>query len=136
MTPAHLHPVVVHFTLGFALFWLLRENSLWGQEIALGMEGRIREGIFVLGLIAIGTGWIALAWDRPRTFPGIFFWPGAVHEALGLCAVGGLSWRFFGFRTEVRSAFLAGLNLALLLLFLALGATGEWLVFGWGATGR
>lgn len=136
MTPAHMHPIVVHFTLGFALLWLLRENGFLGKGSVTGTEGGIRETIFALGLVAVGTGWVALAWDRPRTFPGVFFWPGALHEALGLSAVGALSWRFFGFRPDARSVFHRPVNLALLLLFLALGATGEWLVFGWGATGR
>ncbi|WP_179110242.1 hypothetical protein [Leptospirillum ferriphilum] len=136
VTPAHLHPIVVHFALGFALLWLLRENGSLGKDSGPGMEGGIREVLFLFGIVAIGTGWVALAWDRPRTFPGRFFWPGALHECLGLLAVGGLSWRFFGFPEKARSAFLTRLNLVLLFLYLALGATGEWLVFGWGATGR
>jgi hypothetical protein len=144
VTPAHLHPIVVHLALGFALLWLVRglmqgfipENDPVGTDSRPGVEGGIREVIFFFGVVAIGTGWVALAWDRPRTFPGTFFWPGALHECLGLLAVGGLSWRFFGFPEKARSAFLTRLNLALLFLYLALGATGEWLVFGWGATGR
>ena len=125
MTPAHLHPIVVHFTLGFVLLWILRENGFLGEKRISEMEGGIRDVIYAFGLVAIGTGWVALAWDRPRTFPGIFFWPGAVHETLGLLSVGLLSWRFFSFPEKARSVFLDLLNLALLLLFLSLGATGR-----------
>lgn len=136
MTPSHLHPVVVHFALGFSLLWLLKERLTEKVADECSTEGGIRETVFVACLLGIGTGWLALAWDWSRQFSGHFFWPGAIHETLGILAVAGLGWRFFLVRPETRERRLRRAHMILLLLFLSLGVTGEWLVFGYGATGR
>jgi|UniRef100_A0A7C3LR25 uncharacterized membrane protein len=136
ITLSHLHPVVVHFALGFTLLWLLKEQlPLKGRGGSLAEEG-IKEAVFLSCLLGIGTGWLALAWDWARQFSGQFFWPGAIHETLGICAVGILGWHFFLARREKGENRFPRTHLILLVLFLSLGFTGEWLVFGYGATGR
>lgn len=136
ITPSHLHPVVVHFSLGFTLLWLLKERlPLRGRGESWAEEG-IKEAVFIFCLLGIGTGWLALAWDWARQFSGQFFWPGAIHETLGICAVGILGWHFFLVQRENSENRPPRTHLILLVLFLSLGFTGEWLVFGYGATGR
>ena len=136
ITLSHLHPVVVHFALGFTLLWLLKEQLPLERRGESRAEEGIKEAVFISCLLGIGTGWLALAWDWARQFSGQFFWPGAIHETLGILAVGVLGWHFFRLRRETPENRLPRTTFFLLVLFLSLGFTGEWLVFGYGATGR
>ncbi len=140
MNVAHLHPILVHFALGWSLFWVVRDLLRTTRQPDAPIEHFfLPESVLVTGILGIATGWLALAWDDTREFRGHPFWPGAIHEALALLAVGLLGalilkarW-FWGLEKRGIHLLMAGILLTILLLT---GMTGEWLVFGWGATGR
>ena len=138
---AHLHPILVHFALGWSLFWVIRD--LWlankSKECSVLSAPFLLEGTLISGILGIASGWLALAWDQTKEFRGIFFWPGAVHEGLAILAVSLIGFRILGnrwFSAQNSSLLRLGMGGTLLFFFLLTGLTGEWLVFGWGATGR
>ena len=140
MNIAHLHPMLVHFSLGWGLLWvvrdLIRSTGKNGPETDTPFMG---EGTLIAGILGIATGWMALAWDDTREFRGWLFWPGAVHEGLALSAITLLGIRVLGTKRVPVSGkqwLHLGVGGMLLIIFLLTGLTGEWLVFGWGATGR
>ncbi|MHB8422936.1 MAG: hypothetical protein ACYC9S_05720 [Leptospirales bacterium] len=138
MTVAHLHPILVHFALGWGLFWVVRDLWMSSKDCPGPAPLFLQEGALIGGILGIASGWLALAWDQTKEFRGIFFWPGAIHEGLAILAVGLIGTRILGdrwFSIPQTRPFRLGMGGTLLLFFFLTGITGEWLVFGWGATG-
>jgi hypothetical protein len=128
---AHLHPIAVHFVLALGVLWMARE-LFRDREYDRGETTDVLLELFlVAAIVAVSTGWLALAWDKSRQFSGTAFVPGWIHEILAL-SLGVALWiryRHEPFDPRSRRVF-DGILLALLL---AVSLTGESLVFRWGA---
>ncbi len=142
MVWSHLHPALIHFTVGFGLIYLLWDfGKLTGKfESTLPGERFFGEGIVGLVLVGVGTGWIALANDRILQNAGHEISLGSIHGGMGLLLLAGITGRVLaGLRPDklrLRHLF-AGLDLGLFLLLLGTALLGERLVFlqGVGLTG-
>lgn len=128
---AHLHPIAVHFVLALGVLWTVREVFRDRAKSRGETTDVLLELFMVAAIVAVSTGWLALAWDKPRQFSGTSFVPGWIHEILALSLGVALWIRYrnepFGPRSQ---KVFGGVLLALLL---AVSLTGESLVFRWGA---
>ncbi len=130
---AHLHPIVVHFTVALGVLWTFRQfYSKAGRAGERVTRDALLELLLVAAIVAISTGWLALAWDKAHQFPGTRFISGWVHETLALVFAGGLWFRFRRASDGTcRHRWLY--DGCLLILLLGTAMTGENLVFHWGA---
>ncbi len=94
MILAHLHPILVHFTLTLGVVWCLADliflrisNKIQGAP-AWRNPRRALEGIVILFMVTIATGWISLAFKEQQGGPGSVFAPGREHGDLALLALG------------------------------------------------
>lgn len=113
MTPAHLHPIVVHLALGFALLWLVRglmqgvipENDPVGTDSRPGVEGGIREVIFSSALSrSERVGWL---WPGigPEPFRAPSSGPGPFTNVWDFSRWEGYPGAFSGFRKRPEALF-------------------------------
>lgn len=130
---AHLHPIFVHFTVALGILWTVRQ--LYSDARRVGdreTSDLLLELFLIAAIVAISTGWLALAWDKAHQFPKTAFEPGWIHETLALVLAGGLWFRFrWASGTTFRRRWLY--DGCLLVLLLGTAMTGENLVFHWEA---
>lgn len=102
MPLAHLHPIIVHFTLTLGIGWCgwdlfqifsrnqTGKNSLTKRETS----GNLLEGLIILLIITVCTGWIALSMKERSMGPGAAFPPGDNHGDAALLTLFILLTRF------------------------------------------
>ena len=153
MPLAHLHPIIVHLTLTFGVGWCLWDifGMVTGREKGEKQETngenrtRLLEGLIILMIITVCTGWIALAMKEREMGAGAIFPPGNTHGNAALLTLSILLIRFFiaqkkrAGQTNVQvpalTKSLGGLlSLLALSFFLFTGFLGEKLVFHDGVT--
>jgi uncharacterized membrane protein len=150
MPLAHLHPIIVHMTLTFGVGWCVWDifRILGGEkgkarETNQDSPGKLLEGLIILLIVTVCTGWIALATKEREMGAGGVFPPGETHGNVALMTLGILLVRFFfaqkgrtegtGKKSSGKSL-PAGLSLLALAFFLLTGILGERLVFHYGVT--
>ena len=142
MVWSHIHPALIHVTLGFGLFYLLWDLGRLTGKVAIDLPGErfFGEGMVGLFLVGVVTGWIALANDRILQNGGHEIFLGTIHGEMGLILLTGATGRalsgLYPVRIRVRHI-LVGLDLGLFLLLLGTAILGERLVFlqGVGVSG-
>lgn len=145
MVWSHIHPALIHFTVGLALLALLRDmKNLSGEathrERPLPGESFFGEIVVALLLVGVASGWVALAGDSIHQNGGAEIPLGSLHGGMGLLLLAGATGRVLtkegpeGSRTR---KILLGLDLGLLILLLGTVFLGERLVFlqGLGVSG-
>jgi uncharacterized membrane protein len=155
MPLAHLHPIIVHFTLTLGIGWCgwdlfqifsrnqTGKNSLTKRETS----GNLLEGLIILLIITVCTGWIALSMKERSMGPGAAFPPGDNHGDAALLTLFILLTRFLiglkareGTTNMQKSVFLKPLaaffSFLALASFLVTGILGERLVFHYGVTAK
>ena len=142
MVWSHLHPALIHFTVGFGLFYFLWDLGQLSGKRPLSLPGErfFGEGIVGLFLVGVASGWVALANDQILQNGGHRIFLGTIHGGMGLLLLAGATGRALsGFRPQRKGVrhFLVGLDLGLLLLLLGTAILGERLVFlqGMGLSG-
>ncbi len=138
MAWSHLHPALIHFTVGLGLLYLLWDLAqLTGRSSGtLPGERLLGEGAVGLFLVGVATGWIALANDRILQNGGHEIFLGTIHGGMGVMLLAGTTGRVLsGFRPRKARMrqILAGLDLGLFILLLGTALLGERLVFVQGA---
>lgn len=153
MLLAHLHPIIVHLTLTLGVgwcvwdvFWILSERKR-GKNSGIKVKDPINllEGLIILLIITIATGWIALSMKEREMGPGAVFPPGNTHGNIALLTLFILLLRFLiaqKARTVVANTqarpfpkpLVAFFSLLALSAFLITGILGERLVFHYGVT--
>jgi len=153
MVLAHLHPIIVHLTLTLGVGWCLwdlfriltrnEDGERW--ETNGGNFIRPLEGLIILLIITVCTGWVALSMKEREMGPGSIFTPGETHGNAALLTLSILIVRFFiaqktreGLTNTQGRAFRKPLSAVLSLLalsaFMMTGILGERLVFHYGVT--
>lgn len=132
---SHLHPIVVHFVVGLGCVALVRDilQLRAGKGgFPVSWETGILEGVVVLVLLGVGTGWIALVHDRILQHGGAPFPLGRIHGMTGVLFLGLATIRALGGplpgNIRTRQVWI-GLDLALLFTLLGIALLGEFLVF-------
>jgi len=155
MALAHLHPIIVHFTLtlgigwcGWDLFQIFSRNQAGKNSITKrNSSGNLLEGLIILLMITVSTGWIALAMKERSMGPGAAFPPGENHGDAALLTLFILLTRFLiGQKTRqkgtniqkngLKKALPAFFSVLALSSFLVTGILGERLVFHYGVTAQ
>jgi len=155
MPLAHLHPIIVHFTLtlgigwcGWDLFWIFSRNQT-GKSSGIKSEQPLNllEGLIILLIITVCTGWIALSMKERSMGPGAAFPPGDNHGDAALLTLFILLTRFLigqksGQKNTNKQKNVFPKSMAPFFSFLALasflvtGILGERLVFHYGVTAK
>lgn len=147
MLLAHLHPIIVHLTLTLGVGWCVWDvfRILAGSRNG---ENPVKplEGLIILLIITICTGWIALSMKEREMGPGAVFPPGETHGNAALLTLFILLLRFLiaqkkkragGTNTQTRlfkNPLAVFFSLLALSAFLVTGILGERLVFHYGVT--
>ncbi|MGC8500588.1 MAG: hypothetical protein ACP5OS_05335 [Leptospirillia bacterium] len=145
MVWSHIHPALIHFTVGvglLALLWDMKRlvESSTHRASPLPVESFFGEILVALFLVGVASGWVALTGDSIHQNGGATISLGSLHGGMGLLLLAGATGRVLTNDSPERirtRKILLGLDLGLFILLLGTAFLGERLVFlqGLGVSG-